>query len=121
MSPIFLGQPQFKIFHPIVYQPDVSIFGLENNAILTVSDPAVLAFSSHLALGHSWVIQLSFTWDFSSPPESTQMLELLGFLDESENCGLMRQGNSSLFLYICPPALPIFYSAAGPQTCGSLY
>lgn len=111
MSPIFLGQPQFKIFYHVVYQPSVSIFGLENNVILTISGPAVLAFSSHLALGHNWVIQLSFTWDFSSPPptpESTQMLELLGFLDESENCRLMRQGNSFLLLYVCPRCPPHF-------------
>lgn len=80
------------------------IFGLENNVPLTLSGPAILAFSSHLALGHNWVIQLSFTWDFSSP-ESTQMLELPGFLGESENYRLMKQGNA--FLLLCFSSLPL--------------
>ena len=82
------------------------IFGLENSVILTVSGPAVLAISSYLTLGHNWVIQLPFTWDFffipHPHPQSTQTLELLGFLDESGNCRLMRQGNSFLLLYVCP-------------------
>lgn len=101
---------------PLSVCPSVLIFGLEYNVTLSVSDPAVLAFSSHLALRHSWVIQLSFTWDFSSPPESTQMLELPGSLGESENYRLMKQGNAFLLLYFSPAsALPIADSSAGSR------
>lgn len=118
MPSIFLGQPQCKIFHLLSVSPRVSIL-IWKIVTLAVSTLLSWPFPAFWLWGIT-VIQLSFTWDFSSPSESAQMLELPGFLGGPEYYRLLRKGNAFLLLYFCP--LPIFYTSTGKlYTPGSVH